>query len=141
MKKKIFTYIILSIFAFTILSSSYAKGSDNKINVNAKAIYAATLDGDVIYEYNSDAQLGIASTTKIMTYLLSRELMDKHNIKGSLKIYPKVKKLPSDAAKVSLSSKKKVSLDDLLSTMMGASANDSAEALRYYFQDVEKRIL
>ncbi|QCX33214.1 D-alanyl-D-alanine carboxypeptidase [Caloramator sp. E03] len=139
MHKRIWSFILISVLVFTILFDNYALAANKNINLNAKAVYAATIDGKVIYSYNADKQLGIASTSKIMTYLLSRELMKKHNIKSTTQIIPKITKMPNDAVTIPLSSKKKVSLSSLLSTMMAISANNSAEALRYYFSSIEKK--
>ncbi|MCX7883654.1 MAG: serine hydrolase [Caloramator sp.] len=137
MRKKILFFII-AVFFLNFSIAAYGKNEKN-ITIKAKAIYAADMNGKVLYEYKADDKLAIASTTKIMTYLLSRELMEEKNIDGKELIYPKVKKLPSDAVKIGLSSKKKYSLNDLLMTMMAVSANDSAEALRYYFSGVYKK--
>lgn len=137
MRKKILFFIIAVLFVN--FSTVVYGNNDKNISIKAKAIYAADMKGQVLYEYKADDKLAIASTTKIMTYLLSRELMKEKNMSGKELIYPKVTKLPSDAAKIGLSSKKKYSLNNLLMTMMAVSANDSAEALRYYFSGVYKK--
>ncbi|MCX7903700.1 MAG: serine hydrolase [Caloramator sp.] len=137
-KKRTIIFIFLVILIFDLFNMVKAK-SNEKITLNAKAVYVATTDGKILYEFNSNAQLPIASLTKIMTYLVSRELMHKHSISVNKTIYPKFPKMPYDADIMGLNPKHKVKIGDLLNYMMSISANDAAEALKNYFTYLGKK--
>ena len=128
MSKKIRVTAIL-LAALTLLSlraeCSKKAGTDPLPSLSAESAFLIEGDtNDCIYEANADKRLPIASTTKIMTALVAIENADADAIV----------EVPKEAVGVEGSSAylaegERVSVKDLLYTLLLESANDSAVAL------------
>ena len=95
--------------------------------------------GRILYENNANIQRSIGSTSKIMTYILVMEEVEKGNIKLSDKV-----KISRNASSIQGSSyylKKDdvLAVRELLDSMMIISANDSAVALAEYISGNVKK--
>lgn len=119
MRKKL---IILTLTIYFLLTP-YSFGEKPSISAQS-AILIDAKSGRVLLEYNPYIKLPMASTTKIMTALVTLE-------KGDLK---DIIEVPSEAVGVEGSSiylreNEKISLEDLLYGLMLRSGNDSAVAI------------
>ncbi len=101
--------------------------AESPIFVNAKAavLYAPGADA-LIYEKNADKRLPMASTTKIMTALVT---IERENIDRVVKIDPRAVGVEGSSAY--LRAGEEFTLRELLYALMLRSANDAAEAIAY----------
>lgn len=85
--------------------------------------------GRVLYEKNSDKRLYPASTTKIMTALVTLETLDELGVGPDSKVIVPVEAAGVEGSSLYLKAGEKLSLEELLYGLMLQSGNDSAEAL------------
>lgn len=84
--------------------------------------------GRILYEYNKDEILPQASITKLMTYYVFMDLIKKEHIAKNSKVKIDISnfKLPSDGSSVPINNGDILTIDELIHTMLIASANNSA---------------
>ena len=85
--------------------------------------------GRVLYEKNSDRRLYPASTTKIMTALVTLETLDELGLGPDSKVIVPVEAAGVEGSSLYLKAGEKLSLEELLYGLMLQSGNDSAEAI------------
>lgn len=85
--------------------------------------------GRVLYEKNSDKRLYPASTTKIMTALVTLETLDELGLGPDSKVIVPVEAVGVEGSSLYLKAGEKLSLEELLYGLMLQSGNDSAEAI------------
>lgn len=85
--------------------------------------------GRVLYESNADERLPPASVTKIMTILLVAEEIDKGTIKLTDVIQVSDQAASMGGSQVYLKAGEQMTVDDLLKSVVVASANDASAAL------------
>ncbi|EYE88487.1 hypothetical protein Q428_07845 [Fervidicella metallireducens AeB] len=136
MKKKI-CILVLLVFSFINTNIVYADSKTvnykEDLNLNCKAaILIEANTGRVLYEKNSDAKLPLASITKLMTYLVFKEYLEKLNISDSNAIFIKDNniKVPESASKLGLKKNDTITVKELIDSLLIISANDSAEEIR-----------
>lgn len=137
--KKSKKYIILFV-SFIMLLSSILFG---KIQVNAEGIEImapaksmVVLEGnskEILYEFNSDKQLPMASTTKIATAIVAIENCDDLD----KKFVVSDKAIGVEGTSMYLKSGEMLSMRELLYGLILASGNDSAVAIAEYFGSEE----
>lgn len=122
--KKLITLIILSILIYSnSMNMVYAKETPPSVSADSVVLMDA-LTGEVLYSKNPDSAYPPASTTKIMTALLT---LEKTNLDDKVKIG---KNPPlADGSKIYLYEGEELTVRDLLYGLLLASANDCAEAL------------
>ena len=103
-------------FAYSVLPSVSAK--------SAILIDGAT--GKIIFEKNAELRLPMASTTKIMTALCTLEHAD---VEKTVSVDPRA--VGIEGSSVYLKAGERITLRDLLYSLMLASANDAAAAIAY----------
>lgn len=136
MKKKIYVFLLL-IFSFINTNIAYADPKTvnykENLNLNCKAAILIEVNtGKVLYEKNSDEKLPLASITKLMTYLVFKEYLEKQRISDNKIIYINEDniKIPESASKLGLKKSDKITVKDLIDSLLIISANDSAEEIR-----------
>ncbi len=123
--KKLITIITLSVFLTLLSGSTTAFAS---INITSpKAVLMDAQTGQVLYSKNANAASYPASTTKIMTAILALE-------RGNLEDYVPISRRASyiDGSRIYLLEGEKVTLEQLLYSLMIESANDAAIAIAEY---------
>ncbi len=85
--------------------------------------------GKVLYEYEADLRLPPASVTKIMTILLVVEEIDKENLKLTDTVQVSDLASKMGGSQVYLKAGEIMSVEDLLKSVVVASANDASTAL------------
>ena len=121
------TYKTLNIIAAAIIVASAIAPCvcAAPLSQSAKgAILIEASEGRVIYEYNADERLPMASTTKIMTALIAvecRELTDKITVKPAA--------VGVEGSSVYLKAGEELTMGDLVYALMLESANDAAAAI------------
>lgn len=93
------------------------------------AILINAEDGSVIYEKNADKRLYPASTTKIMTALISLEIMDEINAELDSEIKVPKEAVGIEGSSLYLKEGEIVTAEELLYGTMLQSGNDAATAL------------
>lgn len=133
-KHKILAFLmVLSIFTFYFLKTgaAFALTEKNKpFEIKAKAAYLCDYDTQtVIYAYNENARLPIASMVKIMTLILCYEHIDSGamTLDDMITVSENAASMGGSQAFLDAHSQYKVS--DLLKSIVVASANDSCVAL------------
>ncbi|MGF7060321.1 D-alanyl-D-alanine carboxypeptidase family protein [Brassicibacter mesophilus] len=133
MKKSIL--IFLSIFIF--LSSSIAYSDGGIEDGIASALLGEYESGKILYEYNIDNKIEMASITKIMTYLVTMDQVTNGTV--NLKDLVKVSKKAADTKGTSFKLKEgeEIELEILLASIMIVSANDSCVAIAEHVSGTE----
>ncbi len=124
--------------AFTVSSFALTIKEPNLELSGKSAILMDASTGTVLYEKNADLRLSPASVTKIMTLLLVFEAIEK----GTLK-YDDVLTVSENAAsmggsQIFLEAGEEMSVDELLKSVIVASANDAALTLAEHVSGSEE---
>lgn len=136
MKKIKFVIFSMIIIISGIISinriSIFANASEIEIMAPAKAMIV--LEGnsnEVLYSYNSDSRLPMASTTKIATAIVAIENCDDLD----KKFIVSEKAVGIEGTSMYLKSGEELTMRELLYGLMLASGNDSAVAIAEYFEN------
>lgn len=126
--------ILIGLFSF---STSAAEIPDLEVDAQSAILIEAST-GQVFYEKNADQALPPASVTKIMTLLLVMEAIDSGTI--SLSDIVSVSDYASSmgGSQVYLKAGETMSVEDLLKSVVIASANDAAVALAEFLMGSEE---
>lgn len=93
------------------------------------AILMEANTGTILYEFNADKALPPASVTKIMTLLLVMEEIEKGNLKYSDLITTSAYAASMGGSQVFLKEGEQMTAEDMIKSVVIASANDAAVAL------------
>lgn len=96
------------------------------------AVLVNAVNGEVMYEHNADMRVYPASTTKIMTALLTLEAIDREeiNLESAFLIMPEMlEDLPADGSSMLLKEGEAMTVRYLLEGLLIESGNDAAQAL------------
>ena len=116
-----------------------ASEDTNKLNLDCKsAVLMEASTGEVLYEYNPDEPLPPASVTKVMTLLLVMEAIDGGKLSLSDKIQVSENAASMGGSQVFLEPGETMSVEDLLKSVVIASANDAAVALGEHISGSEE---
>lgn len=110
----------LSVFFGSI--TACAQKPEPKLSASAAALYCVD-SGEFLYSENADERLPMASTTKIMTTLLTVETAAAEN-----KLVTVTKDMYAEGSSMYLQAGDRLRLSDLAAGMMMASGNDAANA-------------
>ena len=133
--KKITAYILclLLLFSACITPAAAADYTDADRAVLAPDCISAILieaeTGRVLFEQNADQPLPPASVTKIMTLLLVMEAIDAGAVKLDDTVTASAKAASMGGSQIFLKEGEQMSLEDMLKSVIIASANDCAVAL------------
>ena len=107
--------------------------TDGSLNLNCKsAILMEATTGTVLYSQNADEALPPASVTKVMTLLLVMEAIDAGTVRLDDTISVSANAASMGGSQVFLKEGEQMSVEDLLKSVVIASANDAAVALAEY---------
>lgn len=124
MKKYLFFFIILSL----IITNSFSIDALAAPSNSAESAFILDAEtGAVLYEKNADAQMLIASTTKIMTALIVLENCNSDDIVEIIDRYTSI-----EGSSMYLKTGQKYTVRELLYGLLLASGNDAAVALACY---------
>lgn len=122
---KRFIGIILAIFILLPVDSVA-----EELNTDAKSIILMEANtGAVLYEMNADEALPPASVTKIMTLLLIAEAVDDGQLKLSDMVTTSAYAASMGGSQIYLREGEQMSVEDLIKSIVIASANDAAVAM------------
>lgn len=134
MKIKKIKILILLITSIFIINTSYANDyeiTETDLDIaSTSAILIDSNSGAVIYSKDADKQMYPASTTKIVTAILTIENGNLNDITTVSKTA--ISPIPSGYSTAYLVEGEEISIQDLLETLLIHSANDSANVLAEY---------
>lgn len=102
------------------------------------AILMEATTGEVLYEMNADEALPPASVTKIMTLLLIMEAIEKGTLKLDDIVTASAHASSMGGSQIYLKEGEQMSVEDLLKSVIIASANDAALALAEHIAGSER---
>lgn len=130
MKKRKLFFLPLILCISMLLGLALPMSSFAEIEADAKSvILIEAKTGKVLYENNADERLPPASVTKIMTMLLVMEAVDSGVIKLSDMVSTSELAASMGGSQIYLEPGEQMSVEDLLKSVVIASANDAACAL------------
>jgi len=112
------------LFTAPSVNSSWAFAPDQDLTARA-AVLMDAVTGKILYQKDANLRLPPASTTKVVTTILTLE--SSRNLKQTLKVSKEATRVP--ASKLYLRPGQSISVEELLYGIMLASANDAAMVL------------
>lgn len=142
MKKRLIS-IMVSVLLVLSVTPLYAVADEQAENTSfdidcRSAILMDASTGTVIYEKDADIPMPPASVTKIMTLLLVMEAIDSGKIKYDDMVTAGAHACSMGGSQIYLKEGEQMSVDDLLKSVVIASANDAAVALAEYVAGSEE---
>lgn len=125
----------VNVYAEDDNSSKSEGNSSEQVKNSFKGLHGALLGnsetGAIYFVESADDSVPIASLTKLMTYLLVKEAIDRGDISANdiVKISREAKDVAYPYGRISLKDGEKVPLADLMDAMLVVSSNESAVAL------------
>ena len=109
-------------------------GADGKPNLseNESAVLLNLTNGEIMFEKDKDKRVYPASTTKIMTALLTLEAIERGEISlhAAFLVMPEMlENLPADGSSMLLKGGETITVEQLLQGLIVQSGNDAAQAL------------
>lgn len=131
MMKKICSILIIFCFFLSAFATvSFALEGENTLNIDTKsAVLIDMQTGTVLYEHNKDLPLPPASVTKIMTLLLVFEAIENGALSYDQMITVSENAASMGGSQIFLEPGEEMSVNDLLKSVIIASANDAALTL------------
>lgn len=115
---------------FIILSTSIVFGQTLDINDNIKGALLGDVEtGEILYEYNIDNSIAIASITKLMTYTLLMDSVNAGKIKLDDTVTISAHTASTEGSSYYLNEGDVVKVSDLIDGMLVVSGNDAAVAI------------
>ena len=122
--------ILLAFSCVFIHTQANNNEPENQMKFDCKsAVLMEATTGTVLYEFNSDKALPPASVTKIMTLLLVMEEIEKGNLKYDDIITTSAYAASMGGSQVFLKEGEQMTAEDMIKSVVIASANDAAVAL------------
>lgn len=120
--------IIALLFITMFLFSNYSFAADSKLNIYSEAaLLMDSSTGKVIYEKNGYQKMYPASTTKILTAILT---LENCNLTDTATVsYNAVMSVPSGYSNAALQIGEELTIEQLLQVLLVHSANDAANVL------------
>ena len=132
MKNKKLIVAFLVVFIVQIFLGSMSFALENNIEISApSAILIESKTGRILYEKNSNEKRYPASTTKIMTALLTLENVEDLQSKATVS-YNAVFSVPSGYSVDTLKVGEELSVEELLYALLVKSSNEAANVLAEY---------
>ena len=128
--------ILLSLMSFSVFAESGDTPTDSdgiqKVDLALEcksAILMEATTGNILYEQNADEALPPASVTKVMTLLLVMEAIEEGKITLSDTVRTSAHAAAMGGSQIYLKEGEEMSVEDMLKSVIIASANDAACAL------------
>ncbi len=134
MIKKFFSFLLVSFFIFGMYGANAAMLYDKELN--SAAVYVVDMNTDIpIIEKNINERRSPASLTKMMTFIVAREMAGDIN-KTKVKVRQEViDAVDPDSSGVKLKNDEEISLNNLFHAMLISSSGYAAMVIADYFGD------
>lgn len=128
--KKFFSFLVFILLMCLIFSNiSFAVSEPPEISAQA-AILIDSSSGEVFYDKASEQRMFPASTTKIMTAILT---LENGNLNDVVTVpYSAISSIPAGYSIAALQADEQLTVNQLLQVLMVYSANDAANVLAFY---------
>ena len=139
--KKIFSssLLILLAFCFLVFPCTNVVSAESDVDISSKSgILMDYASGEILFEKNAENHLPIASMVKMMTILIALEEYDEGNVTLDTMISTTENASGMGGSQVFIDPYVEYSFEDLLKSVIMASANDASVALAEYFNGNEK---
>ena len=138
--KKIGCFLLaFLLLLFAVPISSIAENTGYTLSVKAKSAFLMDYDtGTVLFEQNADERLPLASVTKIMTLLLVMEALEDGRIHLEEMVTASEHAASMGGSQIDLEVGEQMSVNDLIKSVVIASANDAAAALAEHIAGSEE---
>ncbi len=138
--------ILLSALSFSCLAKSSevptAEGAATDLALECKsAILIEAGTGKVLYEQNADEALPPASVTKVMTLLLVMEAIEEGRISLDDTVRTSERAASMGGSQIFLEEGEEMSVEDMVKSVVIASANDAACALAEHIEGSEEEFV
>lgn len=129
---------LLSLLLVIIILTTNTVYGEININENINAALLGDLEtGEVLYQYNIDEQLAIASISKLMTYLVMMDAVSNKQVSLDDDVVISGHAAATEGSKFGLLSGETVKLNMLVKGMLVVSGNDCATAISEYVGKTE----
>ena len=128
--------LLICMMTLLVINSNILTTRAQTVEIMAPAKAMIVLEGysgDVLYSYNSENRLAMASTTKIATAIVAIENCDDLDVKFAVSD----KAIGIEGTSIYLKKGEKLSMRELLYGLILASGNDAAVAIAEYFDGVD----
>ena len=139
--KKILSSSLLVFLTLCFLISPCARiaMAENDVDISSRSgILMDYASGEILFEKNAENHLPIASMVKMMTILIALEEYDANNVTLDTMISTTENASGMGGSQVFIDPYVEYSFEDLLKSVIMASANDASVALAEYFNGNEK---
>ncbi len=139
--KKIFTSILLLILAFSFLLTPplHIAHAESDVELSSKSgLLMDYSSGEILFEKDATNHLPVASMVKMMTILIALEEFEEGNVSLDTMISTTENASGMGGSQVFIDPYVEYSFEDLLKSVIVASANDASVALAEYFNGNEK---
>ena len=139
--KKFFTSFLLLVLAFSFLLTSplHIAHAESDVELSSKSgLLMDYSSGEVLFEKDALVHLPVASMVKMMTILIALEEFDEGNVNLDTMISTSENASGMGGSQVFIDPYVEYSFEDLLKSVIMASANDASVALAEYFNGNEK---
>lgn len=121
---------VISLCLIIIMLSNVAAFGEINVNEYIKGAILGDLEtGEVLYEYNINEQLAIASITKLMTYLLMKEAIEAGKISLDDDVIISGHAAATEGSRFGIKTGETIKLSLLVKGMLIVSGNDCATAI------------
>lgn len=124
----VFSVLLATCFQSKAMPADSSREVDLSLDCKS-AILVEVSTGKVLYEQNADEPLPPASVTKIMTLLLVMEAIEEGRLSYSDKVRASANACSMGGSQIFLEENEEMSVEDLLKSVIIASANDAAVVL------------
>ena len=139
--KKIFSssLLVLLAFCFLVFPCTNVVSAESDVDISSKSgILMDYASGEILFAKNAETHLPIASMVKMMTVLIALEEYDEGNVTLDTMISTTENASGMGGSQVFIDPYVEYSFEDLLKSVIMASANDASVALAEYFNGNEK---
>ncbi len=129
----------ISFILILLLLSSFTAFANIDVSSDISAAISGDLEtGELFYEYNIDEVVPIASTTKIMTYLVAREAIEKGEVSKDDTVIVSRYAAETEGSSFGLAAGEEITLGTLLDVILIVSGNDAAVAIAEHVSGSEE---
>ena len=130
-------FLCLPISAQPNTSAPIEESVDLSLNCRSAVLMEAST-GEILYEQNADEALPPASVTKVMTLLLVMEAIEQGKLKYTDMIRASANACSMGGSQIYLEENEEMSAEDMIKSVVIASANDAAVALAEHICGTEE---
>ncbi|MDW7669341.1 MAG: D-alanyl-D-alanine carboxypeptidase family protein [Bacillota bacterium] len=129
----------ISFILILLLLSNFTAFANIDVSSDISAAISGDLEtGEIFYEHNIDEVVPIASTTKIMTYLVAREAIEKGEVSKEDRIIVSQHAALTKGSSFGLVAGEEITLGTLLDVILIVSGNDAAVAIAEHVSGSEE---